>query len=467
MWIVDDSQADAERAALALRQVYGTRVFHDGSAALEAMAHDGPPDVLVLDWVMPGISGVEVCRFLRSQTGGGLPHLGVLMLTAQRDTEQVVEGLDAGANDFLCKPWEDAELRARVKSLVRTRTVVERLERAEARSHQLLEDAPDPLITVDASGRLTYANPEASRVLGRSDLAGTRIADVLPGLSLGAPTRPSVAPQPLPDVKVGERVVSPIMRAQPERAPGAMTIALRDVTDRRRDDTRRLDLYTIAAHDLRTPLGAITMRLELLRRGKHGALSSGMIAELQKIDGNLGALMAMIDDFLALARLHGTDHRLAGTEVDLAARADEVLEELAPLVEAGGLTARRVPAEGDFRVRADRRRIAQVVTNLVANAIKFTPQKGQVRVELARRAGEVELAVIDTGPGIAEEDQVGHFQRYTRFRPEGDAVRGSGLGLMIVREIVQAHGGDVGVESQVGKGSRFWLRLPAFDGRES
>src|SRR3954470_4699713 len=94
VWIVDDSPLDLERARRALSERHQLRLFADGSAALEALDGGAPPDVLILDWVMPGISGVEVCRFLRAQAN--LPQVGVLLLTSQHETAQIVEGLAAG-----------------------------------------------------------------------------------------------------------------------------------------------------------------------------------------------------------------------------------------------------------------------------------------------------------------------------------------------------------------------------------
>src|SRR5690349_18122896 len=138
VWIVDDSRLEAERARSALGQECDVELFSDGSAALERLATGAVPDVMVLDWVMPGISGIEVCRFLRSPQGGH-SSVGILMLTTHRQTEHIVEGLSAGANDFLAKPYEDAELLARVRAQLRARQLLERAERAEALNFQLLQ----------------------------------------------------------------------------------------------------------------------------------------------------------------------------------------------------------------------------------------------------------------------------------------------------------------------------------------
>jgi DNA-binding response OmpR family regulator len=127
VWIVDDSPLEAEAARRALSPECETEIFTDGSAVLERGAHAPLPDVLVLDWVMPGISGVEVCRFLRAKHD----QLPVLLLTVNRATEHLIEGLAAGANDFVPKPFAAPELAARVRALFQTRLLRERIEQGE------------------------------------------------------------------------------------------------------------------------------------------------------------------------------------------------------------------------------------------------------------------------------------------------------------------------------------------------
>ncbi|HYG66611.1 MAG TPA: response regulator, partial [Anaeromyxobacteraceae bacterium] len=166
VWVVDDSPTDATRAAQALSQACEVRVFSDGSSALEELATSSPPDVLVLDWVMPGVSGIEVVRFMRSDDGPA-SRVPVLLLTVRHEPEQIAEGLAAGANDFLSKPYHEDELRARVASLVRTSQLVERVARAEENVRTLLRHAPDALFVIDAQARVSFANEAAGRLFHR------------------------------------------------------------------------------------------------------------------------------------------------------------------------------------------------------------------------------------------------------------------------------------------------------------
>ena len=465
VWIVDDSPLDAERARRVLAGSYAVQVFQDGSAALERLTSHAPPHVMVLDWVMPGISGVEVCKFLRAEPNGGA--LGILLLTSHRSVEQIVEGLSAGANDYLSKPYEDEELRARVMSQIRARELLERATRAEDLNRRLLQSAPDAMIAFDARGQLTFANQEACRVLesSQTELLGQAIGALIPGLPQ-LPGDPSGdAYRTLTDVEIGGRLFSPTVRLPPTPSSAVVTISLRDVTERRQAEARRLDFYSIIAHDLRSPLNAISLRTHLISNGKHGPLPPGLVADIHKIEGSIQSLVVMINDFLEMARVDGSPIKIERDEVDVASLLDATMEAFRPLLDNSGLTwQRRVPGvASDCSVVGDQKRLSQVFTNLVGNAIKFTRPPGVITTSIGRFDMWIEISVADTGPGVAADALPTLFDRYTRGAA-GEAgsneVAGSGLGLMIVREIVEAHGGSVGVVSEVGSGSRFWVRLP-------
>lgn len=149
------------------------------------------------------------------------------------------------------------------------------------------------------------------------------------------------------------------------------------------------------------------------------------------------------------------------TDTDLAEVFADAVTTLRPLSEQKHLSVSTTLAAGTTVVRADRIRLRQILYNLLSNAAKFTPQGGQIRVEAHRVNHEVEVAVVDTGPGIAPGDQHRLFQEFTQLqRAEQSDHAGTGLGLALVKRLVTLHGGRVWVESEIGKGSRFIFRLP-------
>jgi signal transduction histidine kinase/DNA-binding response OmpR family regulator len=464
IWIVDDSRMDAERAERVLATDYAVTTFSEGSSALELVAQGALPDALVLDWMMPGLSGLDVCQFIRSR-GGPSQKVGILMVTVARETDQVVAGLRAGANDFLIKPFAEDELRERIAAILRTRKALEESEQAEARLRALLHSAPDALMAFDERGFVTFASDEAALIFGVSpeELIGRAASELLPTLAR-LPTGQAPAGVHLPDVRIGERIYAPTVRTLQTAANRLRIVALRDVTAGRNEEIRRMDFYSIVAHDMRSPLAAMMLRNTLLERGRYGVLPPSVLGELRKNDATMKALLRLINDFLDFARLEGAGLKLDREETDLVSLVGMTLDDLRPLADARQLQLTFEPSRGPVVVRGDRHRLLQVVTNLLSNAIKFTPAGGTVDVIL--RSGEtyLEVGVRDTGPGIPAAALPTLFDRFTRVESSGQASTGTGLGLMIAKQIVEAHGGHIWVESQEGKGSEFWFRLPRPNG---
>ncbi|HXU65649.1 MAG TPA: response regulator, partial [Polyangia bacterium] len=197
---------DADRARRALSGQYDVDFFSDGSAMLEQLAEHRRPDVLVLDWVMPGITGIEVCRFLRGGGEMARPQLPILLLTMQSETQQIAEGLAAGANDYLIKPYADLELRARIDSLMRWSSLLERAQNAEASVLQLLENTPDALIGVDRAYRVTFTNFVAQRALDKPGHAmlDRPVFDLLPALTADHLKLAAINDTALSDISIGD-----------------------------------------------------------------------------------------------------------------------------------------------------------------------------------------------------------------------------------------------------------------------
>jgi signal transduction histidine kinase len=468
VWVVDDSATDAARAAQALSPTCDVRVFADGSIALEQLATSSPPEAMVLDWVMPGVSGIEVVHFMRS-SGGPLSRVPVLLLTVRHEPEQIAEGLAAGANDFLSKPYHEQELHSRVAALVRTAQLVERVHRAEENVRTLLLHAPDALVVIEAQAQITFANEAAGQLFHRAPeaLIGESLDVLLPELPIrNISIGPGADLLPLPDVTYEGRILSPAVRVLPSDTSGSTTIALRDVTDRRHAEARRLDFYSVMAHDLRSPLNAMLMRTDLLLRNRRGPLPPEAVADLQKFQASIRAMVKMIKDFLDLASMEGAGYKIDREDVDVSSLVAKILDDLRPLSEANGIALAWQHEGADAVVPGDPHRLSQVLSNLVGNAIKFTPAGGRIDVRVRATDRNVVVTVEDTGAGIAPEHLESIFERFIRA-PTATTTRraGWGLGLMIVREIVEAHGGRVGVRSQLGKGSQFWFRLPRLEQR--
>jgi PAS domain S-box-containing protein len=191
VWVVDDSALEASAICHALAGAFDCEVFCAGSAVLERLALAGPPHVLVLDWELPDMSGVEVCRFIR--TSRDELSLPIVLVTGRRDDADVVDGLAAGANDFLTKPYMPTVLLARVKSLARTQWLHRRSIEAEAQLATTLRSIGDAVISTDAEGRVRFLNAVAAELTGwtHAEALGRPLVEVF--RLLHAATRAPVA----------------------------------------------------------------------------------------------------------------------------------------------------------------------------------------------------------------------------------------------------------------------------------
>lgn len=243
----------------------------------------------------------------------------------------------------------------------------------------------------------------------------------------------------------------------------AAAAAERSRADRSEQSRRRL--IVDAGHELRTPIASVQGHVEALLAGHGQGSEEEQRRYLEVIRRETERLGSLVDDLLAVARAEAGELRLEVRPVQVAEVVDEIAGTLAPIAERDRQIKLIRPASGELPPAwADRDRLAQVLMNLARNAILYTPEGGIVSLETAQADGYVEIAVADTGVGIAPEDLEKIFDRF--YRADASRTRttgGFGLGLGISRDLVQAMGGTIAVASEPGSGSRFTVRLRRVD----
>ena len=214
------------------------------------------------------------------------------------------------------------------------------------------------------------------------------------------------------------------------------------------------------SHELRTPLNAVLGYTELLIDGIYGELSPKAGDVMTRIDRSGKHLLGLINDVLDLSKIEAGQLELALADYALAEVVHAVVTQVESLAAEKGLSLQAAVAPGLPAGRGDERRLAQVLLNLVGNAIKFT-EAGSVRIAAHRDGDAFVVAVADTGPGIAEADRQRIFEEFQQADSSSTRKKGgTGLGLSIARRIVELHGGRIWVESTVGRGSTFSFRVP-------
>lgn len=374
VWILDDSPVEGAMARRALVPVYEVETFVDGSTLLERAAAGTGPSVLVLDWQLPGMSGIEVCRFLRSTRDE--MELPILMLTGYGHKGDLVDGLNAGANDYLTKPYDAPELAARVATLARIRALHDVARRAERRTAELLS-------------------------------------------------------------------LERIARGEAEAANQAKD-----------------EFLAMVSHELRTPLNAILGWTRILRGGGLG--EKEVTKALATVERNAVAQTKLIDDLMDMSRILSGKLQIETQPLELVSIIQASVDAVELPAKTKGVTMRLRVADDAGQIQGDPPRIQQVISNLLTNAIKFTPTGGRVDIALERDGGDVCVSVADSGAGIAAEFLPHVFERFRQGNVGAKRAHGGlGLGLAIVKHIVEAHEGKVQARSAgPGHGATFLVSFP-------
>lgn len=447
------------------------------------------PDILLLDLHMPHLDGFSVLELLRDW----LPpedYFPILVLTADVTVDARRRALGAGATDFLTKPLDAVEVALRVEHQLRTRrlhrALRQRTDMLEGQLATVLESLDQIVWTADAEGQLTYASDATASVLGRMPPIGDGALafwtqylhpDEREAAS-GWLTRLRVAGR----LDVEHRIVRPdgevrwletrsrLTRddtGRPNRIDGLST----DITERRRlaDEVTRLaaqrerdrvasELIATVSHELRTPLSSLLGFSELLLDAS--VTDAERTAWTEVVHNEAQRLTELVDDILDVSRLDAGRVSLTLRPVDAYDIADRALLpfEAGP---DGHRLVRRYAAE-PANLLADPEKVRRVITNLLGNAIKYSPSGGPVELSVAPKDGHVSFVVSDQGLGLDAEDIGRMFQRFQRVGTvEREGIPGSGLGLYIAKQLVELHDGRIWVESQGrGQGATFSVEFP-------
>ncbi len=342
------------------------------------------------------------------------------------------------------------------------------LSQEDAQLRAMLAGMVEGVVAVDWEDRIGFCNAAARAVLeiDHADLEGRRLWEVAP---IGAleelleEARASAAPSRREiELFRGERERVIDVHASPFRGGGraGLVIVMHDITELRKLERIRRDFVANVSHELKTPLTSIKGFVETLLSGAlHDEENNERF--LRRIDANVERLNHLVSDLLSLASIESQGERVARAEVDWRAVLEDVQKRHEEACQKKGLAFQIQGTERELVVVGDREAMVQILDNLLDNAIKYTPAPGTVRVRLSAREGRGVLDVEDSGIGIPREHLDRVFERFYRVdKARSRELGGTGLGLSIVKNLVRNLEGEVEVESEVGRGSRFTVELP-------
>lgn len=347
------------------------------------------------------------------------------------------------------------------------------LLRANNRLESVMDSLPDAVLVYDLSGTITGHNRVAVDLLGADRFAFDALPEGLEEAVRAAFERARNDGEPFAPSSLGDAVevqgpggprwvmvgATPVRGAS--RAVEGVTVALRDVTRARRIEGFRADLVAAAAHELKTPLTSLHMAIHLCLEGAAGPLSDRQGVVLHAAREDCQRLETVVDELLEMAKLESGSARLEPQVVPVRQLLDDAVARHEGDARRQNITLDVLPGDATLTVNVDLERIRHVFDNVLENAIKYGgDETGRVQIgfEEDHALGGVRVFIDDAGPGIPVEMRERVFAKFVRV--PGTVKRGSGLGLNIVRDVVAAHGGTIGIEDSPLGGARVWFLLP-------
>jgi len=440
--------------------------------ALEKSLQESSPALVIISQNFDGADELEIAEGMLER----FPTQPVLLLLLKDSPEIVKKAISLGVSDCLYAPLHIEEIVKSVENSIKradrigdwTRREVKRTTASlQHRVDELqkldiiVEHIEDGVIIIDEQSNLLLINPAARRAFGLwqdEEVKGKPVNEVLPHPDLRILLNESIT-NPVPhneitfeDGRVLSAQCTPIQRI-------GVAITMQDITYLKQIDRLKNEFVHTVSHDLRSPLTAILGYVDLLDRV--GPVNDQQREFILRVQNSVQSITALVNDLLELGRIEaGFDSQKEVIPLEGIIR--YTLETLGGQISDKKLNLHlNLPTEIP-QMRGNPIRLRQLLDNLIGNAIKYTPEGGEITIDLEARSDQVILRVSDTGPGIPPADQPHIFEKFYRASNVPKGVGGSGLGLAIVKSIVDNHQGRIWVDSLLGRGSTFTVVLPIY-----
>lgn len=478
--VIDDEQVIREGVDRALSKLgYAITKAEDGTIGIELLQSE-EFDIVLTDLMMPGMDGFAVLDWIRENQ----PHIQVIVITGFATVSKAVSAMKQGAFDFVGKPFTPDYIRVvvdravdKINMVAETKRLREEknrgllaIDKSNSRLKTVFSCMAEAVLITDAEGVVVLHNPAAIRIL---EIQTDPVIGKPLSASIQDQTAVAMVNESMEKAMVVTREFSPgtisrkFLRAfcspvttENGEVIGSVTTFL-DISAHKEIDKMKSDFVAMVAHELKSPLASVEQMIYALRVGCEHEATSSCNALHSRMTARTKDLLRLIDNLLNLSKLEsGTVifnlEPIRGDEI-----IRDVIEIALPQAEGKQIKIEYKPCDKEWFFNVDYDHMRTAIMNVVSNSVKYTPDGGEVILSTSISGGFVTLAVKDSGIGISKEDVPNIFDRF--FRVKGKETRhitGSGLGLALVKEVVEAHQGYIDIESSPGIGTTFTLSFP-------
>jgi two-component system phosphate regulon sensor histidine kinase PhoR len=471
--VVDDEERVREgcRKVLA-REGYEVSIAECGDSGLK-MIERQHYDIILLDLMMPSLSGFDVLAHVK----GLHPDSLVIVISGYATLENSIEAMKRGAFDFIPKPFSPEQLRVLIKKAIEYNRAMQDIADEKSRMRVLINRLTDGVMATDSRKRVLLANPAFLRMLGCHEVqaVGRLVGEVIHHDQIEQLIDKALAISGKELVELTEEISCEVEAGQPGpilsarclpyidragRNVGTITV-LHDITTLKRMDQIKSDFVSMVSHEIRSPLNSVLAQMKVVLDGLAGKVTKKQQEILGRASEKITSLLSMSSELLDLARI---ESGLISQEKEQLNLSDILKDQVAfhgAKAQAKKISLELEPLPELAPVFVERRNMEEVFSNLISNAISYTPEGGKVTVAAAMENGYLRATVRDNGIGMAPEELGQIFKPFYRIKSDQTRlIIGTGLGLAIVKSIVEAHNGFIRVESEPDQGSAFHVYIP-------
>ena len=471
--VVDDEMRIREGCRDVLsQQGFEVASADSGKKGLDMIAREHF-DIILLDLMMPELSGLEVLPEVKASH----PDTVVIVITGYATIEHSIEAMKSGAFDFIPKPFSPEQLKVVVSKAIEHTRALQDIAKEKSRMRGLINRLSDGVMATDDHRRAVLANPAFLKMINHKSGAviGLPVESFIKDSRILNMIREALA---MPQNTFGELVEEIQLDGEGETeetvlnahsAPfrdrtgtniGTITV-LHDITALKKIDRMKSDFVSMVSHEIRSPMNSVLMQLKVMMDGLAGDVSEKQMEILDRASKKINSLVEMASELLDLAKIESGLITLEKEAVQF----NKLLEEQRKFHHESA-AAKHISIHFEESpllppVSANRRNMEEVVSNLITNAIKYSPEGAAIHLAVSLENDYLCITVKDTGLGMSADDLERIFDRFYRVKnAKTRYITGTGLGLPIVKKIVQAHHGTIQVESEPGEGSTFRVYIP-------